>query len=137
MTLWYFTVNFANFLNIHSKIPYFWPKKTVKFKVIYSFLIYGNSMYLLQWYTILDFTVFYCCYLTVFYRDFYGHFLQCTVLYLGIFQTNTTAPVACLDLDWQEKCHLFAFIFNIQDQEATNTSWVRVKESTTQHGDRV
>ena len=50
---------------------------TVKIKVMYCFLIYGYSMYLLRWYTILDFTAFYCCYLTVFYRDFYGLFLQC------------------------------------------------------------
>ena len=47
---------------------------TVKIKVMYCFMIYGYSMYLLRWYTILDFTAFYCCYLAVFYRDFYTFF---------------------------------------------------------------
>ena len=75
--LWYFPVNLNNILYFHSKIVCFLLIMTVKNKVIYCFLIKGNSMYFLRWYTVLDFTVFYCCYLTVFYRNFYDFFLQC------------------------------------------------------------
>ena len=46
--LWYFPVNLNNILYFHSKIVCFLLIMTVKNKVIYCFLIKGNSMYFLR-----------------------------------------------------------------------------------------
>ena len=99
--LWYFPVNLNNILYFHSKIVCFLLIMTVKNKVIYCFLIKGNSMYFLRWYTVLDFTVFYCCYLTVFYRNFYDFFTL-----LLIFTASTISFYSAHYMSPNEHIHL-------------------------------
>ncbi len=71
-----------NCFYFNSNIVWFFHLITVKMKILYYFLIYCNLMYQIRWYTVLDFTAFYCCYFS-FIPFFYVLFLHCGIVNLS------------------------------------------------------